>query len=482
MRRRIVICLGLLLALCLVGNATALLSLNSSIQRFGDLAERQRIQALRVSLNLSGLQVERDLLAQRLGVPGTDEQLRDSIWYFRDSLRQCHNCHHGPVVEARLSQVRETFDTWLAQSDPTGPAGHATENPVADTSPLNLADQVVVMTAEMATATQKSLEAKGDEVKVIVHRTWVTLWLTLVAVLVSGGIIAFHLHQRLTRPFSELQGLIRQSRHGDLRDAPPISGDAEFRQLGLVFSESFEELHNAQAGVLEAQKMAAIGQLAAGVAHEVLNPLTGISCVVQILRDEERSPRDVERLDLVMDHIARITKIVRDFRHFSQPTEGDEWTLVSVSSLLEQATELLGYDQRSEGITIAREFASDLDPIKADADRLGVVFTNLMLNAIDALAECEEDEPILTVSARRVGEMMVVSVADNGPGMTEHSKANAFEPFFTTKSAGAGTGLGLWVCYEVVRGHGGKISFDDRPGGGLVVTVELPIERQRPES
>ena len=228
--------------------------------------------------------------------------------------------------------------------------------------------------------------------------------------------------------------------------------------------------------------MAAIGQLAAGVAHEVLNPLTGISCVVQILRDEERSPRDVERLDLVMDHIARITKIVRDFRHFSQPTEGDEWTLVSVSSLLEQATELLGYDQRSEGITIAREFASDLDPIKADADRLGVVFTNLMLNAIDALAECEEDEPILTVSARRVGEMMVVSVADNGPGMTEHSKANAFEPFFTTKSAGAGTGLGLWVCYEVVRGHGGKISFDDRPGGGLVVTVELPIERQRPES
>jgi C4-dicarboxylate-specific signal transduction histidine kinase len=220
--------------------------------------------------------------------------------------------------------------------------------------------------------------------------------------------------------------------------------------------------------------MAAIGQLAAGVAHEVLNPLTGISCLVQILEREERTESDMERLALIKDHIARITKIVGEFQHFSLPSASKGRALISVTGLLDQALELLSYDKRTIGVEISLDAPPDLEPLRADASRIGVVFTNLALNAVYALKEGGGEAPKLEVTARREGNWLIVRFADNGPGMSELDKSNAFEPFFTTKPTGEGTGLGLWVCYEAVRGHGGRISLLDRPGGGLEVKVELP--------
>ena len=466
--------MGLLLALCLMGTATALYSLNGSIGGFGELAELQRIQALRASLNLAGMRVERDLLAELNGVPHSSDALLESVSYFKDSIRHCSSCHHEPRVEERISSVDESFELWLAHSRSTiGMQGPGAGDPGGRLS-LQLVADVLDKTEAMIDPAQDSLERKAERVKVIVQRAWVTMCLTLVAVLIAGGVIANNLHKNLTHPLAELFGLLDEVRDGDPSKAHPVHGDEEFRHLGNALVHAYGELKGAQKGILEAQKMAAIGQLAAGVAHEVLNPLTGISCLVQTLEREKRSETDKERLALIKDHIARITKIVGEFQHFSLPSAKRGRALVSVPALLDQALELLSYDKRTIGVEISAQIEEGLEPLHADASRLGVVFTNLVLNAVYALNEGGGEAPKLEVSARREGGSLVVRFADNGPGMNELDKSNAFEPFFTTKPTGSGTGLGLWVCYEAVRGHGGRITLLDRPGGGLEVKVELP--------
>lgn len=476
MKRRIVISLGLLLALCLMGTATALYSLNESIKGFGELAELQRVQALRASLNLAGLRVERDLLAELNGVEGSEDALLESVSHFRDSLRHCSSCHHVPEVEARIGGVNDSFELWLEHSRSTiGMQAPADEDPGGDVS-LRLLSRVIEETEGMIDPAEESLAAKAKYVKAIVQRAWVTMCLTLLAVLIAGGAIAVNLHRNLTRPLVELFGLLDEVRDGDPEKAHPVSGDEEFRHLGNALVHAYGELKGAEKSVLEAQKMAAIGQLAAGVAHEVLNPLTGISCLVQTLEREERTETDQERLALIKDHIARITKIVGEFQHFSLPSRRSGRALVSATELLEQALELLSYDKRTAGVEISLDAEQGLAPLHADASRLGVVFTNLALNAVWALKESGTAEPKLEVSARREGSWLVIRFSDNGPGMAEMDKASAFEPFFTTKPAGEGTGLGLWVCYEAVRGHGGRIALLDRPGGGLEVKVELPYD------
>ncbi len=310
--------------------------------------------------------------------------------------------------------------------------------------------------------------------KSIVHIAWVVLCATLVAALIFGGVIALHLLQRLTRPVSNLLDLVEHSQPGHQGDSPRVVGDEEFRRLGIAFNQAYSRLEGAQNEVQKAQKLAALGQLGAGVAHEVLNPLTGISCLVQLMRKEAGSEKYAERLDLIKDHIDRITQIVREFQSFSRPFGEERLAPACIPELLDRSLQLLGYDERSQGITMNRDYASDLEPIQADGDRLVVVFTNILLNAIDALGEDVSPSPVIDVSARREDDKLLVRFADNGPGMTEADISSAFDPFFTTKPAGSGTGLGLWVCFETVRGHGGTLSLDNRESGGLLVTVELP--------
>jgi len=474
MRRRIVICLGLLLALCLIGDVIALLALNQSIARFEELGQLYRIQSIRESLSFDGVRTERDLMARLIELPDSDEQFRESILRFKHALRQCSSCHHEPDVMARLENVKQTFGAFLDASQETLESATGPKAEESRGEAVALANQVVIETTAMVEDAHLSLRAKTDDVMSIVHVAWVTLCATLVAALIFGGMIALHLLQRLTQPVTDLLELVEHSKPGGQSNAPSVAGDDEFQQLGAAFNQAYGRLESAQKEVQGAQKLAALGQLGAGVAHEVLNPLTGISCLVQLMRSEGGPESHTERLDLIKENIDRISKIVREFQNFSRPFGAERLTAVSVPGLLDRAVQLLGYDKRSQGIEMVRDYPDDLDPILADADRLVVVFTNIMLNAIDALGERDGPDPVLEISARREDDKLVVRFADNGPGMSTDQISSAFEPFFTTKPAGSGTGLGLWVCFETIRGHNGTIALASREEGGMLVTVELP--------
>ena len=224
----------------------------------------------------------------------------------------------------------------------------------------------------------------------------------------------------------------------------------------------------------QAQKLAAIGELVAGVAHELNNPLTGILGFTQLLlREAPESPLR-EDLNKVANEARRAARIVRNLSAFARQQPLSR-RLVDVNELLRKTLELRGYQLRVARIAVTLDAASDLPRVLADPDELQQVFLNIVNNAEQGMTG-EQAEKRLRIRSLSAGpETIRIEFQDTGPGIPEESLDRIFDPFFTTKEPGRGTGLGLSVCYGIVRGHGGQITAGNDPGGGAVFTVDLPL-------
>lgn len=229
--------------------------------------------------------------------------------------------------------------------------------------------------------------------------------------------------------------------------------------------------------LLQSEKLAAVGTLAAGIAHEINNPMTVISANAQILREEISSAHPYRGSVEMIDRAAeRASKIVRNLLDLSRPEEF-EFMPTDANLSLHEAISLVEPQLRGAHVRLIRELEPDLPPIWASPDHLQVVWLNLLLNALDAIQETEREGEI-RVTSHRQGDWILVHVADNGVGIPDSQIAHIYDPFFTTKEPGKGTGLGLFTCYRTVTRHGGEISVDSQVGGGTAFHVSLPIRRE----
>jgi signal transduction histidine kinase len=474
MRRRIIVCLALLLGLCLAGDAIALWCLNTSIAELSTLADSHRVQVMRADLASSGVRIQTDVMNVRAGNPPDYARQIENVGRFGRSLGTCGSCHHAPGVQQQLDSLAAHFRRYesLAKAMQAAPTPAAAE--ALEPEAVAAADVLTRESTDMAECAHLRVQARSSEAAASVRYAWLTLCGTLVATLIAGGLVAFHLHRRLTRPVQSLLDGIEQVRHGHLDHRFHIDGDAEFRAVGQALEEANRCLRNAQDGVLQAEKLAAVGRMAAGVAHEVSNPLASIASVAQMMKRDCHDPKHAEWVGLIMQHVSRVSQIVRELLTFARPAPDQQRARINLSSVLDNAVALLRYDRRVGQAQIACEYDRDLVLESGNADRLLLVFTNIMINSFDALADCRNGDAQVTIRSHNLGDQIVVQVSDNGPGMAEEQIANAFDPFFTTKQPGAGTGLGLWVCYQVVSSHGGVIRIQSHLGEGTTVVVELP--------
>jgi signal transduction histidine kinase len=238
-------------------------------------------------------------------------------------------------------------------------------------------------------------------------------------------------------------------------------------------AERTAELQEAQAHVLHQEKMAAFGLLAAGIAHEVGNPLTSISSIVQILQRREADPYTLNKLGLVSGQLARIQNTLRELIEFSRPASHTR-TRVALGDILGEALNIAKYYKRTRGRIRAPELPADLPPLVGVRDQLVQVFLNLVLNAIDAV----DRDGRIELAVARDGGAVEVRVQDNGHGVSPEDVGRLFQPYFTTKRHG--TGLGLFVTRRLVTDHGGSLTFESPPGGGAVFRVRLPLGEPRP--
>ena len=239
--------------------------------------------------------------------------------------------------------------------------------------------------------------------------------------------------------------------------------------------EAEREIQRQRERLLQQEKLAALGSLLAGVAHELNNPLSVVVGHAALLREDarDRATRDsAKQIHTAAQRCARIVNTFLAMARQKPPTFGP----VDVAVSVDEALEIVGYPLRSGGVTVTRRIPADLPPVQADADQLHQVITNLVINAQQALMTCPDPRRIEIAAARTDG-MVEITIADNGPGIPVELRQRVFEPFFTTKPQGSGTGLGLAVCHGILTTHQGLISLDCPPEGGTVVRVDCPWPR-----
>jgi signal transduction histidine kinase len=224
--------------------------------------------------------------------------------------------------------------------------------------------------------------------------------------------------------------------------------------------------------LVRSQKMESIGTLAAGIAHEVGNPLTSISSLVQVIQRTTADSFAKEKLELIKDQINRIARIIRDLVDFSRPSA---YVIkpTDVNKAVHEALNIVQYGKKVKDIAFTLELAEELTSLPVVPDQLAQVFINVFMNAVDAL----EGKPgSIWISTRQNGEHVEVLVKDSGKGILPGDREKIFEPFFTTKAVGQGTGLGLWVSYGIVESFGGDIEVESELGKGSTFKIRLPIK------
>jgi signal transduction histidine kinase len=237
---------------------------------------------------------------------------------------------------------------------------------------------------------------------------------------------------------------------------------------------SSTEITGLQAQVIQAEKLAHVGQIAAGVVHELNNPLTSILAYADALRSkaerEQADPIDVERLRRIGEAAERILRFARDLVTYARPTTGAP-ALVDLGAAIEQALVFCEHDLASAGVSVECDIPVDLDPLRGVRAQLTQVFVNLFTNACHAM---DGGGGRLTVRASSSGGRVRIWVADDGHGIDPAHLPRIFDPFFTTKPDGTGSGLGLSIVREIVARHGGTVHAESAHERGTTFVLELP--------
>lgn len=325
------------------------------------------------------------------------------------------------------------------------------------------------------------IEQPAAEAFAPVNRLLWKFGLTMVLVMAAVTSLSILFGFLFTRPIQELQQGTERIMAGDLEHALKVGAAGEVGSLVRAFNQMTRELkvkRNMEAAMRQADKLAAVGLLAAGVAHEINNPMGTVAAYTDDLLERLRTePAEAlattgemaEYLQVIRQQVARCTNITRSLVNFARQSRGEKQP-VELNDLLRETVALVNFQARSKQITIDQRLEPGLPAVFADRGELQQVFLNLLQNAVDAT----EAGGQIQVSSSRGEDGVTVTVVDNGCGVPEQNLPRIFDPFFTTKPVGKGTGLGLSVCYGILSKLGGQIKVQSREGEGTAVTVTIP--------
>ena len=302
---------------------------------------------------------------------------------------------------------------------------------------------------------------------------------SIISALVPNLLLVLLIVRSIARPLQRITTAAVQVTDGnygtevDLRksnDEIGLLADS-FNEMSRKMASDIDQLKSLNEQLARAERLAAMGTLAAGVAHEVNNPLASISSLVQMLRSQNGSdPATKEKLELISTQIARITQVTRDLTDFARVRPAAR-TPVDLNDIVEASIRLASFDADFQKLDLVKRLAADVPVILADGDQLQQVLLNLLLNARDAMPGGGE----LRINTVADDDEIAVIIEDSGTGIDENSRKQLFDPFFTTKPAGKGTGLGLAVCYGIVTAHNGRIDVEQNGSGGSRFTVRIPF-------
>jgi len=265
----------------------------------------------------------------------------------------------------------------------------------------------------------------------------------------------------ITKPFQPEELLAR------------VKAVLRIRQMEREARQRAIELEQSQAQLIQVEKLAAMGRLAASIAHELNNPLQAIqNCLHLVLRRPLPEPKRRQYLEMAQEEVERLIGIVQGMLEFYRPSKGQR-APVDTNTIVENVLALADKQLQHGQVTVHQYLTPDLPPLEAVSDQLKQVFLNIVINAVEAMPN--GGDLSINTGLSPDGRWVMVSFKDTGVGLLPEERANIFEPFYTTKTQG--TGLGLSVSYGIIERHGGSIEVQSEPGQGSCFTVKLPVSQ-----
>jgi two-component system NtrC family sensor kinase len=376
----------------------------------------------------------------------------------------------------KLASMRESLGAYqaslerLLQLSQAPAARQAEERPGIQTLLRRHGAQIVV-------DAQETLDQERLAVHAALNTALVSAVGFLVFMVVTMALVAAFLARTVLQPLGRFMRYMERVGAGDYSPITPVRKYRdEFSNLAMAMNRTLHELKVHQERLVHSERMAAVGSLTSGIAHELNNPLNNISLTTESLLGDFASYSEDEKLRMleqISTQVERASATVRqllDFTRKDQPA----FTHVAISGILQSTLRLIGNELALAKVEPRLETDGSLPPVLGNPRNLQQVFLNLCLNGIQAMPK----GGVLGVRARAEGESLVrVDVSDTGVGISTENLGKIFEPFFTTKEAGKGTGLGLTVVQSIIEKHGGKITVQSGVGEGTTFTVLLPVAR-----
>jgi signal transduction histidine kinase len=301
-----------------------------------------------------------------------------------------------------------------------------------------------------------------------------SFWVILVAALLLGHFIS----QKIVRSLREIEKLAHSLSAGNFNRIEGFRSNDELGSVITAINSMSEELSHREEQIIQSKKLASLGILTAGVAHEITNPLNNISMIAQTYDELYAQLPDRDRLDLmgkVDAETERIRKIVKNLLDFSKPKDANP-TEADISTVIQKTLTLVQNMIDVQNIETVVRLEEGLPRLFIDEHQVQQVLVNLITNAVQAMSA--GGRLFIASRAGRGGDSVEITVKDTGKGIQPEFLTHIFDPFFSTKGEG-GTGLGLSVSYGIIRNHRGDIRVESKPGVGTTFTVELPIAREQ---
>jgi signal transduction histidine kinase len=325
----------------------------------------------------------------------------------------------------------------------------------------------------MVTLAEGLVASESERIGKIIDTLKMQLFVSVAVALAVGVIVALIMFGRLFNTLSIIQTATRRIAQGVFEPLPEVGGQSEAKTIVRALNSMVHELELRQSQLLQAQKLSSIGTLAAGIAHQLNNPLNNISTSSQILLEELRS-LDPEFMKKLLGNIEsesqRAKEIVQGLLEFSRERN---FNLVreNLYNVVQKTVRLVS-SQVPGSIELLLDVPADIE-VMMDPQRIQEALLNLIINAVHAISP---DPGTIIIEARREMDVVVLKVTDTGKGIAEDVRSRIFDPFFTTKGESGGTGLGLAIVYGIVEKHGGRISVESRKGAGTSFSIRFPTQ------
>lgn len=306
---------------------------------------------------------------------------------------------------------------------------------------------------------------------------WRLTALAISAILAISLLLAILVHRFVGKPVNELVRATVAVAKGDLKYKIPIDKKDELGELARSFNKMTENLAEAQRQLYQSDKLASLGRLAAGVAHEINNPLTGVLTYSSFLLKRHNGEAETKAdLEVIVRETKRCREIVKGLLDFARQAPSKK-TEVDLNEVIRQTANMLDNQLNLKNISLELDLTPDLGTLRADSIQIEQVLVNLIVNAADAIGKQGGKINITTRNQRADGEdKILLQIEDTGSGISEKNLARIFDPFYSTKGQ-KGTGLGLAVVWGIIEKHGGKIDVKSKEGVGTTFTIELPVKK-----